>query len=72
MPQQKTVTIRQHTDSLKINYNKETREFELTFNSGLDAVIPGSTNVETCLYLKEETVRQMAESLPPLDPETIH
>lgn len=65
------VTIEQH-NSLRFIYNAEKRQFELTFKPGLEAVIPECENLEICLFLKEETVRQMADYLLPIDPETIH
>ena len=68
----RTVTIQQHTDSLQINYNEEKHEFEITFKPGIEPLIPGAEDIEICLALKEETVRQMVDSLPPLEPESVH
>lgn len=68
----RTIIVQNRNDSLKITYHEDKGEFELEFDPELDEYTGASRKVLIHLILTANTVRQMAEVLPPLDPESVH
>lgn len=68
MPTEVKKIIHITSDVYQIDYDQSKRQFQLALSLPVEA---GDTR-EVRVFLDENIVRQMAEVLPPLDPEIVH